>query len=103
MKLAGAASRLTIFLGESGSWHHRPLYTEIVHRAHQAGLARLASANDIAAVRARVARTTRIAELVMPASQPLQHHHRRDHEVEEADHGCEDADGRGGPVLAGHP
>ncbi|MGH3680806.1 MAG: hypothetical protein ACRDT2_11245 [Natronosporangium sp.] len=31
-------------------------------------LARLASANDIAAVRARVARTTRIAELVMPAT-----------------------------------
>jgi hypothetical protein len=33
-------------------------------------LARLASANDIAAVRARVARTTRIAELVMPATDP---------------------------------
>jgi hypothetical protein len=33
-------------------------------------LARLASANDIATVRARVARTTRIAELVMPAADP---------------------------------
>jgi hypothetical protein len=33
-------------------------------------LARLASANDIAAVRARVARTTRIAELIMPAADP---------------------------------
>jgi hypothetical protein len=33
-------------------------------------LARLASANDITAVRARVARTTRIAELVMPATDP---------------------------------
>jgi hypothetical protein len=33
-------------------------------------LARLASANDITAVRARVARTTRIAELVMPVTDP---------------------------------
>jgi PII-like signaling protein len=24
---------------ESDQWHHHPLYTEIVHRAHQAGLA----------------------------------------------------------------
>jgi uncharacterized protein len=37
--LAGPASRLTIFVGEADQWHHRPLYTEIVHRAHQAGLA----------------------------------------------------------------
>lgn len=33
------ALRLTVLVGESGSWHHRPLYTEIVHRAHRAGLA----------------------------------------------------------------
>jgi len=39
MKLDGPASRLTIFIGESDQWHHRPLYTEIVHRAHAAGLA----------------------------------------------------------------
>jgi hypothetical protein len=32
-------------------------------------LTRLASANDITAVRARVARTTRIAELIMPAAE----------------------------------
>jgi PII-like signaling protein len=31
--------RLTIFIGETDQWHHHPLYTEIVHRAHQAGLA----------------------------------------------------------------
>lgn len=31
--------RLTIFVGETHRWHHRPLYVEIVHRAHQAGLA----------------------------------------------------------------
>lgn len=36
---SGAATRLTIFVRESDQWHHRPLYTEIVHRAHQAGLA----------------------------------------------------------------
>jgi PII-like signaling protein len=35
----GAATRLTIFIKENEQWHHRPLYTEIVHRAHQAGLA----------------------------------------------------------------
>ncbi|MEI2622407.1 MAG: DUF190 domain-containing protein [Candidatus Nanopelagicales bacterium] len=31
--------RLTIFVGESDQWHHRPVYTEVVHRAHAAGLA----------------------------------------------------------------
>jgi uncharacterized protein len=39
MILEGSALRLTIFVGESDQWHHRPLYTEIVHRAHKAGLA----------------------------------------------------------------
>jgi PII-like signaling protein len=39
MKLQGPALRLTVFVGETDQWHHRPLYTEIVHRAHQAGLA----------------------------------------------------------------
>jgi PII-like signaling protein len=39
MKLEGPAVRLTIFVGEDDQWHHRPLYHEIVHRAHQAGLA----------------------------------------------------------------
>jgi len=39
MKLEGAAVRLTIFIGEDDRWHHKPLYHEIVHRAHQAGLA----------------------------------------------------------------
>jgi PII-like signaling protein len=28
-----------VIIGESDQFHHRPLYTEIVHRAHQAGLA----------------------------------------------------------------
>lgn len=39
MKLSGPAVRLTIMIGESDQWHHRPLFTEIVHRAHAAGLA----------------------------------------------------------------
>jgi PII-like signaling protein len=39
MRLEGTARRLTVFIGEDDRWHHRPLYTEIVHRAHRAGLA----------------------------------------------------------------
>jgi PII-like signaling protein len=39
MKLRGPARRLTIFVGETDQWHHKPVYTEIVHRAHGAGLA----------------------------------------------------------------
>ena len=39
MKLEGPAVRLTVFVGEDDIWHHKPLYHEIVHRAHRAGLA----------------------------------------------------------------
>jgi PII-like signaling protein len=39
MRIEGPALRLTIFVGEDDRWHHRPLYSEIVHRAHAAGLA----------------------------------------------------------------
>ncbi|HEV7650966.1 MAG TPA: DUF190 domain-containing protein [Actinophytocola sp.] len=39
MKTSGRALRLSIFVGEGDVWRHKPLYTEIVHRAHQAGLA----------------------------------------------------------------
>ena len=39
MRLDSPAVRLMIFVGENDCWHHKPLYTEIVHRAHQAGLA----------------------------------------------------------------
>ncbi len=39
MTLQGTATRLTILLGEADQWHHHPVYTEIVHRAHAAGLA----------------------------------------------------------------
>lgn len=33
------ALRLTVVVGESAQWRHHPVYTEIVHRAHAAGLA----------------------------------------------------------------
>jgi uncharacterized protein len=37
--LEGDVRRLTILIGESDQWHHKPLYTEIVHRAQAAALA----------------------------------------------------------------
>ena len=39
MSLTGNALRMTIFIGENDQVHHRPLYSEIVHRAHTRGLA----------------------------------------------------------------
>ncbi|MFJ8788528.1 DUF190 domain-containing protein [Streptomyces sp. NPDC102462] len=33
------ALQLTVFIEECDTWHHRPLSAEIVHRAHEAGLA----------------------------------------------------------------
>jgi uncharacterized protein len=39
VRLQGPARRITIFIGESDRYHHKPLYAEIVHRAHQQGLA----------------------------------------------------------------
>lgn len=39
MTLDGPALRLTVLVGESDHAHHRPVYSEVVHRAHQAGLA----------------------------------------------------------------
>lgn len=41
MRLEGRAQRLTILVGETdrAPHSHRPLYSEIVHRAHAAGLA----------------------------------------------------------------
>lgn len=38
-RLTGPAVRLTVLVGEQDTWHHKPLYSEIVHRAHAAGLA----------------------------------------------------------------
>ncbi len=39
MVFPGPAKRLTVFVGESDRYHHKPLYAEIVHRARSAGLA----------------------------------------------------------------
>ena len=39
MRLHGRACRLTIFIGETDQYRHKPLYSEIVHRAHARGLA----------------------------------------------------------------
>lgn len=39
MKLEGPGERLTIYIGDTDQHRHRPLYTEIVERAQQAGLA----------------------------------------------------------------
>jgi uncharacterized protein len=37
-RLEGPAQRLTVIVGESDTVGHRPVYTEIVHRAHAGGL-----------------------------------------------------------------
>lgn len=39
MKIEGPGERLTIYIGETDQHGHRPLYTEIVQRARDAGLA----------------------------------------------------------------
>lgn len=39
MRLTGPACRVTIFIGETDQYRHRPLYGEIVRRAHARGLA----------------------------------------------------------------
>ncbi|MEV5312398.1 MULTISPECIES: DUF190 domain-containing protein [unclassified Streptomyces] len=38
-RTTGPALRLTVLVGEQDTWHHRPVHSEIVHRAHAAGLA----------------------------------------------------------------
>ncbi|WP_030862843.1 DUF190 domain-containing protein [Streptomyces sp. NRRL S-37] len=38
-RLTGTVLRLTVYVGENDTWHHRPLSSEIVHRARAAGLA----------------------------------------------------------------
>jgi uncharacterized protein len=39
MTLTGKALRVTVFVDDNDTWHHKPVFTEIVHRAHAAGLA----------------------------------------------------------------
>jgi len=38
-RLTGKALRVTVFIGENDTWHRKPLYSQIVHRARAAGLA----------------------------------------------------------------
>jgi uncharacterized protein len=38
MRLTGNELRMTIFVDQDDTWHHKPLYHEIVHRAHLAGM-----------------------------------------------------------------
>lgn len=39
VELSGSALRLTVILGEDDTWRHRPVYSEIVVRARESGLA----------------------------------------------------------------
>ncbi|MER6525768.1 DUF190 domain-containing protein [Streptomyces sp. NPDC001508] len=39
MPLRGRALRLTVIVDDTDTWHHKPLFTEIVHRAHAFGMA----------------------------------------------------------------
>ena len=39
MKIEGDAKRVTIFIGESDRWHHKPLHTAIVEMLRQEGAA----------------------------------------------------------------
>lgn len=39
MRAQDTVLRLTVYIGEADQWHHRPLYSEIIHRAHAEGLA----------------------------------------------------------------
>lgn len=58
------ARRLTIFIGETHQWHHGPLYAEIVHRAHKAGLAGATVVRGIEGFgRSRQLHTTRLLSL----------------------------------------
>jgi PII-like signaling protein len=61
---SGPAMRLTIFVKADDQWHHRPLYTEIVHRAHQAGLAGASVFHGIEGFgKSQLIHTTRILNL----------------------------------------
>ncbi|MQA77375.1 MAG: DUF190 domain-containing protein [Streptosporangiales bacterium] len=39
MRHQGMALRVSIFVSDTDQWHHKPVYHEIVRRAHAAGLA----------------------------------------------------------------
>jgi PII-like signaling protein len=60
----GPALRLTILVRANDRWHHRPLYTEIVHRAHREGLAGASVFHGIEGFgRSKTIHTSRILDL----------------------------------------
>ncbi|MDH6110420.1 PII-like signaling protein [Kitasatospora sp. MAP12-15] len=64
MRPTAPALRATILLGENDTWHHKPLFAEIVHRAHAAGLAGASVFRGIEGFGAsRVVHTTRLLSL----------------------------------------
>lgn len=64
MRQREQARRLVIIIGDDDVWHHKPLYNEIVHRAHAAGLAGASVFHGIEGYGARShIHTTRILSL----------------------------------------
>ena len=60
----GPALRLTVLVKADDRWHHRPLWVEIVHRAHRAGLAGASVFHGIEGFGAsRTIHTSRILDL----------------------------------------
>jgi len=64
VKLEGTGTLLRVFVGESDSWHGKPLYQAIVHRARAEGLAGATVVRGIEGYgRASVIHTARILRL----------------------------------------
>ena len=63
--LHGPALRLTVYLADGEQFHHRPVYTEIVHAAHRAGLAGASVLRGMEGFgrNARTIHTTRLLDL----------------------------------------
>jgi PII-like signaling protein len=66
MKIAGPAKQLRIYIGDSDQWHGQALYTAIVQRAHDQGLAGATVLHGMegygATTRIHTARILRLAE-----------------------------------------
>lgn len=63
-ELSGPALRLTVYVGEDDTWHHRPVYAEVVARAHAAGLAGATVLRGIESYgRRSLVHTTRVVSL----------------------------------------
>src|SRR6266571_4154962 len=66
MKIEGEAQRVRVYIGESDQWHGKPLFTAIVERCRQEGLAGTTVLRGIegygAHTRIHTARILRLAE-----------------------------------------